>query len=305
LSNIDKAREKYESKYRSKPFEILKVKYESRTKKLITLTGKRQLLNSCFLMIDRDKIVIFTYGLVKSDIREEFLLKEIEKIEIKRILGAYVFQFETEHRKCKVQSIKSGDLLSFLNLIQNTTGLNIIGLDKLKEKPTSSKDLLLKSESIDENSIVDSIEANGAFILLTDSYLFVSRVGITSGSFGGRKIKKISLNTINGVDVRQALLTTELEIITSGSLEITNSHATLSSRANNENILFFPKDSYPKVYAFGSKIMDTRDKKPASNSLRNEVSLTDQLKKLSELRDLGILTDKEFDIKKAEILSRI
>lgn len=206
MSNINKAREKYESKYATKPLAILKVKYESRTKKLITLTGKRQLLNSCFLIIDGNKLVVFTYSLLGSDIREEFLLKEIKSVEMKKVLGDNIFHFETQDRKCKVQSIKEGDFIAFLDLVHDATGIEIIGLDKIKAKPTSPKDLLLKSEVIDESSIIDSLESNDGFILLTDSYLFISRLGISSGSFGGKKIKKISLSTINGVDVRQHYL---------------------------------------------------------------------------------------------------
>jgi hypothetical protein len=38
---------------------------------------------------------------------------------------------------------------------------------------------------------------------------------------------------------------------------------------------------------------------------RTEPDVTDQLKKLGELRDLGVLTPEEFEAKKSELLKRL
>jgi len=47
---------------------------------------------------------------------------------------------------------------------------------------------------------------------------------------------------------------------------------------------------------------------PADSSIARAApaeSITDQIKKLGELRDVGLLTDDEFNTKKAELLARL
>ena len=66
-----------------------------------------------------------------------------------------------------------------------------------------------------------------------------------------------------------------------------------------------PKSHFDEVLA---AYLESLRNEPADSSIARAApaeSITDQIKKLGELRDVGLLTDDEFNTKKAELLARL
>lgn len=78
------------------------------------------------------------------------------------------------------------------------------------------------------------------------------------------------------------------------------SFAIISVSAKKDNIYALAQDPSEKILlAFKEQIPAT------SQALENDSDIPSQIKKLSDLKDSGILTAKEFTSKKAELLSRM
>ena len=159
---------------------------------------------------------------------------------------------------------------------------------------------------IGNQMIVVEIAGNNRYLAVTEDTVYVGSIGIASGSFFGKKVKKYPLDTISSVDVRKALLTVELELVTAGSVESGTTQGFMS-RAQNENITVFAKGLYDEVQDVANRILSLRreliDK--GRQSEKSTASIPDQIEQLAGLRDKGILTDEEFQTKKQELLDRL
>ena len=68
----------------------------------------------------------------------------------------------------------------------------------------------------------------------------------------------------------------------------------------------YPKDAVDQIAQVIRTEAQTRHAQPAQPATASQApDVMDQLKKLGELRDAGVLTDEEFEVKKAELLSRL
>ena len=94
-----------------------------------------------------------------------------------------------------------------------------------------------------------------------------------------------------------------IQLVVLGSQE---SKRGLGAAQYDENTVMFNNVGQPdfeKVRDFIEKrIIELRQ--PASTTVVQEVDIADQLLKLSQLRDQGILTTEEFEIQKSKILNK-
>jgi len=164
----------------------------------------------------------------------------------------------------------------------------------------------LVHDEIGNYETVVEIAGNNRYIAVTEDTVYVGSIGIASGSFFGKKVKKYPLDTITTVDVRKALLTVELELVTAGSVE-SGTVQGLMSRAQNENITMFAKARYEEVQQFANRILSLRRElvRGSAHSQGPTVSIPDQIEQLAGLREKGILTEEEFLAKKQELLQRL
>jgi len=125
-------------------------------------------------------------------------------------------------------------------------------------------------------------QENGALIV-TDSRVVFYRAGIF-----GEVIETIPIKNITSIE-RKSIL----------------GHRTIVIHTSNDELAFktFDKDNETtlvEAIESGRNIDNPTTKQPASSP-----DATETLRKLSELKQSGILSDAEFETKKAEILARI
>lgn len=133
----------------------------------------------------------------------------------------------------------------------------------------------------------DKTQHNGMFIL-TDHRACFYRKGIFGEVFETMPISKIT-----SVETRSFM-----------------GHRILTLHTSHDELkfkTFEEKQAFDAVHARIEELRD-QDGKPAASAASQtpaSESTIDQLKKLGELRDAGILTDEEFTSKKAELLARL
>lgn len=164
---------------------------------------------------------------------------------------------------------------------------------------------------VGDRRIVAEMAGNNRYIVVTEDIVFVGSKGIASGAFFGTKVKRYPIDSITSVDVRKTLLLVEFEIALSGGSEIGSTVSGFSSRATSENITFFQKELYADVQQLAGIIFDLQQRRknkqatPQIQNINHQVSIPEQIKQLAELRDSGILTEQEFQEKKAVLMSRL
>jgi membrane protease subunit (stomatin/prohibitin family) len=183
--------------------------------------------------------------------------------------------------------------------------------------------------------ILAEAAGNNRYVVVSDDVVLVGSVGVVSGSWFGKKVKSYPIDSITAVDVRQALLTAELEIVMAGAAEA-GAFNSWSSRALNENVTAFPRGAFAYVQWMGAFILQIREyrrqqirpsyahQQPAAQheqwqgqSWRGQPQgvaqqapvpahgVVEQLQQLAELRDKGLITTEDFEAKKRELLGRM
>ena len=298
----------------------LKGFYSNKNKSILSLSlsdGTKKSAN-CYILATPSSLRIYSSGLLSFTLIDEVNYADIINLHEKiKGLNSQEILFETDKRNFVIKDIKEGKISNFVKYLEENSGLKSINLthEKRKDKKLShpARLALLEDENFSEEDVISEIVGNNAYLLLTDDRLFLSRAGAASGSIlsSGRKtIKKYPLDTIKGLDVRKASITCEIEIISSGSIEISNVTAGFMARATKESIIMFPLDEYSLVSNFADTVMNQRKifLSPVQTSVPSQnisESIPNQIRKLANLRDDGILTEEEFQIKKTDLLSKM
>lgn len=142
------------------------------------------------------------------------------------------------------------------------------------------------------------------FVEIKDGYLTIRRKGLTQILNQGLKgDKSININSITAVQVKKPGITTGyLQFILMGSQE---SKGGVWSAISDENtVLIANKKQYEKALEIKEYIEKYNNKPKTQQVQEFNSSVADELKKLKELLDDGILTQEEFDEQKRKILSK-
>jgi hypothetical protein len=146
-------------------------------------------------------------------------------------------------------------------------------------------------------------------LVLTDQRALIIKVGWRSGQTLGGKVTSFDYANITSVEVRTSIMTGSFEIATGGvqgrerSYWTTNKSEDAWRAPNTIPILKSQQRVFQQVAAF----IRERSRAPAETSAipLQTVDIPDQLRKLAELRDQGIVSDAEFEVKKTELLQRM
>lgn len=157
------------------------------------------------------------------------------------------------------------------------------------------KSLLL--EQIDEKEIIDEEMGNDRYIALTKDAVYFVSIGISSGTFFGKKIKNFAIDKITSVDIGKKLLASYMEITAAGMGGSTFSGAGYMEM--NENRIFFPNAKLKRFQEIVGKIKELMKK---SKTPSGSASIADEIEKLHALMKKGIITEKEFEQKKKKML---
>jgi len=131
----------------------------------------------------------------------------------------------------------------------------------------------------------DKTQHNGMFILTNERACFYRK------GFLGEVLETIPLRRLSSVETRSLMGYRVLRLHTS--------HDDLAFKT------FEAKDLFDRVYARIEELRHVDAASAASAAPSAQDGPLEQLKKLGELRDAGILTDAEFAAKKAELLARL
>ena len=145
----------------------------------------------------------------------------------------------------------------------------------------------------------------GDYLVLTDRRVILIKAGIGTWGTGafGLKTKSVLFEHISSVDTSSGLMFGEIEIVASGMTE--KAGGGFFAGATKDSVIQFDKTLFDQVEQLAAKI---RDLAVSSRSGQLQVvasDIPDQIKKLADLRDAGILTEDEFHNKKSDLLDRL
>lgn len=147
-------------------------------------------------------------------------------------------------------------------------------------------------------------------VTFTGSAILIRRKGILGAlrqfSGLGKGNKDIPLSAVTGVRIEPASLMNKafFQIIHSGDVAVRGG---ASEVMKDDNAVFFSNRSTADFEQLGKMILDSlavsRTSAQATSSATTDIA--GLLQKLSDLKAQGILTDEEFSLKKADLLSRM
>lgn len=163
--------------------------------------------------------------------------------------------------------------------------------------------LLQKNVESDEKILVKLLGNFGQAFVITSKRLYVLKWGFVVGLTFGGKCNSFELSNITGIQIKHSIFTGVVEVITPGNQD-------------RRNIGYWGQGNDDAIKSDNAVTFETRDLKffqEAVNLGRNLIanvhndgakphSDLDQLDKLAELREKGILTEEEFAAKKKQIL---
>ncbi len=151
----------------------------------------------------------------------------------------------------------------------------------------------------------EDLHAKGIFarITISDDWLTMTRKGFAN--LGHKGERRISLASITGVQFRSCgtFHNGHIRLLVPGTTEHSGGQIATS---DDENKVEFKKKHQAEFDAVRERVEQSIARKQAgSQPTTSEPDATDQLKKLGELRDAGVVTDEEFEAKKVELLKRL
>jgi hypothetical protein len=170
-------------------------------------------------------------------------------------------------------------------------------MSKMSSKIGSRREIRKLPEHLWEGERVDMITsgtygAGTGIVVLTDRRLFFLKDGVMS-----KTSEDFPLSKISSVQWSSGMMLGKIIVFASGNkAEITN-----VQKADGKAIT----DAVRARLTEGSQPSATPESTPASSTGEAKPDVYEQLAKLGELRNAGVLTDAEFETKKAELLSRI
>ncbi len=192
------------------------------------------------------------------------------------------------------------------NTIVKSSGVDMIDdLDKKGEK-------LLKDNLVNDEKVL--IKLKGTFkeaFVLTDKRLYVLKWGFMTGNtFGGRCIA-YDFNNITGVEFKKHFSTGYVEIHTPSNQNTQKSYWANSNSSNSslkaDNIVNFVRKQFDIFQEAVNKTRVIISDAKVPNSVQtqketSDVSVADELVKLANLKEQGIITQEEFQREKDRLL---
>ena len=148
---------------------------------------------------------------------------------------------------------------------------------------------------------------NGQAILLEDRIRIERKGAWSFVTYGLRGTKEILISEISSVEYKDAgsMLSGYILFLYRGGRDVRSSVFSDDSITNNENSVMFIKESQPAFDTLRSMLNDRLEEYHKPHQVvvvQQESSRLDELKKLGELRDSGVITADEFEAEKARLL---
>jgi hypothetical protein len=147
---------------------------------------------------------------------------------------------------------------------------------------------------------MEAVGVHGS-IELKENKIILKRKGLMSKlAHGVTGNKEILIKTISSIQFKEAgILNGYIQFSFSGGKENTGG---IFDAAKDENTMFFTKKQQPAFEKLKSIIEEKIESLNDANNTQQTSLVADEIKKLAELRDQGILTEEEFTAKKKQLL---
>lgn len=150
-------------------------------------------------------------------------------------------------------------------------------------------------------------QPGSGFVRFDGDYVHIQHAGGLTRLTIGKGTKRISIHHITAMHLKPAgpIVSGYLQFTMGGSVETRARFGRQSyDAASDENSILFTKVEQPFFERFRDEVEKaiSGQHRPAGPSAPD---LLTQLRGLAELRDAGVLSDEEFEAKKADILSRM
>jgi len=148
----------------------------------------------------------------------------------------------------------------------------------------------------------------GQSVAATDRRLMIIKTGISSGgSFFGKKCVSFPYDHITSLDCEKGMMMDGRLVVSVAGRYAERQGMLTNKPYRAENAVAFAGGSYKKFQIAMNKIRDLIEqyKRPRGRQVSEGASIPDQIKKLADLKESGILTTDEFERKKQELLERI
>lgn len=204
-----------------------------------------------------------------------FKLKNYTLFQIQEVLQEKLN--EENSKNSKLNEIK--EQIKNLNL-SNTS--QFLGRKEINELPQ----ILAVNENI--NNIVQGTYNNGSGILVSTNRRLIF---IDKGLLYGLKVEDFPHDKISSIQYETGLLLAKIKIHTSGNIALIDNVEKSSARQFSE----FVRDYISQPKQQEQVVVQTS----------SEPSILDQLEKLGKLKEMGILTDEEFNDQKKKLLEKM
>ncbi|MEH0110633.1 DUF4429 domain-containing protein [Tersicoccus sp. MR15.9] len=158
------------------------------------------------------------------------------------------------------------------------------------------------SEPIMVKGYTGAIEFDGTFIT-------IHRTGMRARLTVGKGDKRIPISALQGTQWRPAggLTNGFLQLVISGSSETKSQFGSQAmSAVNDENSVMFTRKQEAEFAHLRQVLDQALAARIAGHGAQPaQPDVTDQLAKLAQLRDSGVVTPEEFEAKKTELLGRL
>lgn len=163
----------------------------------------------------------------------------------------------------------------------------------------------LVEEHIDkgENILVKLQGSFGEALVITEKRLYVIKWGWMAGNMFGGRCVAFEYGNITGLEIKKNLATGTFEVLTPATQNSQKSYwgDGDDDAIKSDNVIAFNGQSQFNLFQEATKIGREQINKFHSKGNRGQSDLQD-LEKLAELKDKGIITKKEFEAKKKQIL---
>jgi hypothetical protein len=156
------------------------------------------------------------------------------------------------------------------------------------------------------------VKGHTGTVIWDGDFVTIKRTGFLARASVGKGEKRIPIGSITAVQWKPAgaMVNGFIQFTMAGGNEARSKFGSQTTdAAKDENSVVFVKKQMPEFDALRSSIeramVERSRPAPTTSSAPAAPDYLAQLKQLGELRDAGILSDSEFETKKAEILARL
>ena len=149
---------------------------------------------------------------------------------------------------------------------------------------------------------------NGQVTLFEDRIRIERKGGLAFVSYGFRGTKEILVREMTSLEYKDAggVLNGHILFLYRGGRDVKTSVFGDNSIASNENAVIFDRDNQAAFTTLREMLNEKIDQynNPQQTVMQTGPSYLDELKKLGELRDAGVITPDEFEQEKAKLLAK-